>query len=145
MDRLIKKHRVFMDTAKLMSSLSTCIRHNVGAIIVTEDNSQIVGIGYNGNYSGGKNCCEINEPGLCGCIHAEQNALLKFSSIIYKNAKMFTTLSPCLMCAKLIVNAGIKSVYYKEDYRNLTPLSVLRESGVCVEKLNWIILIMKLS
>ena len=125
-----------MDTAHLISKLSTCCRNKVGVIVVTQDNSQIVGIGYNGNYAGGANDCDSILPGHCGCVHAEQNALLKFSSIMYDNAKMFTTLSPCKMCAKLIINAGIKSVYYAEEYRNIYPIDLLQENGLHVEKIS---------
>ena len=134
--RIQKKHKVFIDIAYLISSLSTCERNKVGVIIITKDNSQIVGIGYNGNYAGGANDCDSILPGHCGCVHAEQNALLKFSSIMHDDAKMFTTLSPCKMCAKLIINAGIKSVYYAEEYRNIYPIDLLQENGLHVEKIS---------
>ena len=132
--RKLLKDQAFLNIALTISELSTCCRNKVGAIVVTEDNSQIVGIGYNGNYSGGPNICDSSDPGKCGCVHAEQNALLKFSSLLYKNAKMYTTLSPCLMCSKLIINAGIKQVYYGELYRDIIPVQLLRNNNILVEK-----------
>ena len=129
------KDRAFLKIASTISELSTCERSKVGAIVVTEDNSQIVGIGYNGNYAGGPNVCDSLEEGKCGCVHAEQNALLKFSSIMYKNAKMYVTLSPCMMCAKLIINAGIKQVYYDVLYRDVLPVQMLRKNNILVEKI----------
>ena len=130
------KNSTFLKIAKTISELSTCDRNKVGAIIVTSDNSQIVGIGYNGNYTGGPNSCDSDLQGQCGCIHAEQNALLKFSSILYKRSKMFTTMSPCSLCAKLIINAGIEKVYYENQYRNIAPIDMLLEAGIYVEKIS---------
>ena len=133
--RKFLKDQAFLKIALTISELSTCERSKVGAIVVTEDNSQIVGIGYNGNYAGGPNVCDSLEEGKCGCVHAEQNALLKFSSVLYDNAKMYVTLSPCKMCAKLIINAGIKQVYYGEKYRDELPIVLLKENGIKCQKI----------
>ena len=133
--RKFLKDQAFLKIALTISELSTCERSQVGAIVVTEDNSQIVGIGYNGNYAGGPNVCDSWEPGNCGCVHAEQNALLKFSSVLYKDAKMYVTLSPCKMCAKLIINAGIKQVYYGEKYRDNQPIKLLQDNDIYVQRI----------
>lgn len=133
--RKFLKDQAFLKIALTISELSTCERSKVGAIVVTQDNSQIVGIGYNGNFSGGPNACDSLEEGKCGCVHAEQNALLKFSSVLYNDAKMYITLSPCLMCAKMIINAGIKQVYYLQEYRDNKPIELLKNNGLSVEKI----------
>ena len=70
-------NQVWMDFAKLISKRSYDPRHQVGAVVITEDNTQVLSVGYNGNYSGGPNEAESLEPGQSGMIHAEINALLK--------------------------------------------------------------------
>lgn len=110
--------RVWMGVAELVALRSYDPNHRVGAIVVTSDNARILALGYNGNYEGGPNRRESDEPGKSGFIHAEINALLKldYHNPYYK--KMYVTLSPCAMCAKAIVNAGIDEVIYGERYEH---------------------------
>ena len=91
----------------------------------------IVGIGYNGNARGLDNDCDTAEPGFCGCIHAEVNALLKAP---YQGGPyvLYTTCSPCVPCAKLILNSAVKVVYYAEAYRDIAGITLLQAHGVDV-------------
>lgn len=125
-------HEVWMDFAKSISRRSYDPRFQVGAVVVTNDNTQVLSVGYNGNHSGGPNMVESDEPGESGMLHAEINALLKMDYNNPKGKTMFITLSPCRMCAKAIVNAGIETVVYNDQYRDTSGLSILIDSGVSV-------------
>ncbi len=125
---------VWMETARILGERSYDPRHKVGSIIVTEDNTQVLAVGYNGNYSGGPNEVESTTPGESGMIHAEINALLKLDYNNPKKKTMYVTLSPCRMCAKAIVNTNIQEVVYGEDYRDSSGLSILQNSGIIVRK-----------
>ena len=126
---------VWMKTAETIAERSYDPRHKVGAVVVTADNTQVLAVGYNGNYSGGPNEVESTTPGDSGMLHAEINALLKMDYNNPKDKKLYITLSPCRMCAKAIVNAGIEEVIYKEEYRDNTSLEILSESNVKFRKL----------
>ena len=116
-------------------SLRSCDpRHQVGAVVVTGDNTQVLAVGYNGNYAGGPNEVESKNPGESGMLHAEINALLKMD---YNNPKfktMYVTLSPCRMCAKAIINSGIDSVIYRDQYRDTSGIDVLEDAGIKVQR-----------
>ena len=105
-------------------------RYQVGAVVVTEDNTQVLSVGYNGNYSGGPDCAESDEPGQSGLLHAEINALLKLDYNNPKRKILYVTMSPCAMCAKAIVNAGVKEVIYENIYRDTSGLEILNRVGV---------------
>ena len=109
-------------------------RHQVGAVIVTSDNTQVLSVGYNGNYSGGPNSVESEIPGESGMLHAEINALLKSDYNNPKKKIMYVTLSPCRMCAKAIVNAGIDKIVYDEEYRDPSGLNLLKNAGIDVTR-----------
>lgn len=126
---------VWMQTARIIARRSIDPRHKVGTVIVSEDNTQVLSIGYNGNYSGGPNEVESLEPGQSGCIHAEINALLKLDYNNPKKKIMYITLSPCRMCAKAAVNAGIDEVVYDEEYRDTSSLDILRDAGIICRKM----------
>lgn len=126
--------QIWMEMAHIISRRSYDPRHQVGAIVVTQDNSQVLSLGYNGNYKGGPNEVESEVPGDSGMLHAEINALLKLD---YNNPKlkaMYVTLSPCRMCAKAIINAGVSEVVYDKEYRDTSGLDILRSVGVGVRK-----------
>ena len=125
---------VWMRTAHIISERSYDPRHQVGAVVVTDDNTQVLAVGYNGNYSGGPNEVESTLPGESGMIHAEINALLKMDYNNPKSKKMYITLSPCKMCAKAVVNAGISEVIYDEAYRDDTGVRLLESCGILVRK-----------
>lgn len=124
--------QIWMDFAENISKRSYDPRFQVGSVVVTEDNCQVLAVGYNGNYAGGPNEVESNIPGESGMLHAEINALIKLDYNNPKNKKMYLTLSPCKMCAKAIINAGIKEVFYKEAYRDLSGIDLLLETGIKV-------------
>ena len=123
---------VWMQFSHSISRRSYDPRNRVGAVVVTEDNTQVLAIGYNGNYAGGPNEVESCTPGQSGMLHAEINALLKMDYNNPKNKKIYITLSPCRMCAKAMINAGIKEVIYDEEYRDLSGVNLLRETGIVV-------------
>ncbi len=126
---------VWMKFAHLISKRSYDPRYQVGAIVVTEDNTQVMAVGYNGNYSGGPNEVESAIPGESGMLHAEINALLKCDYNDPQRKIMYITLSPCRMCAKAIINAGIDEVIYDELYRDDSGLEILKSAGLDVRKI----------
>jgi len=121
-----------MEFAYIISKRSYDLRHQVGAVIVTDDNTQVLAVGYNGNYAGGPNESESLEPGQSGMIHAEINALLKCDYNCPKRKIMYITLSPCRMCAKAIINAGISAVIYDQEYRDSSGIDLLHNAGISV-------------
>jgi dCMP deaminase len=125
---------IWMNVAELMAQRSHHPTFKVGAIVTSNDNTQILSVGYNGNEAGGENEPESCEPGMSGLLHAEINCLLKLDYNNPKEKTMFLTLSPCPLCAKAIVNSGIKQVIYKEEYRELKGLEILINAGIKVEK-----------
>ena len=125
---------VWMEFAHIISRRSYDPRYQVGTVIVSDDNTQVLAIGYNGNYKGGPNEAESLTPGESGMIHAEINALLKMDYNNPKSKILYVTLSPCRMCAKAIVNAGIQRVIYDEEYRDTSSLEILRNSGIHVSR-----------
>jgi dCMP deaminase len=107
---------LWLSVADLVSKRSVDQKLKVGCIIVSIDNTRVLSLGYNGDEKGGLNARDSMESGKSGFIHAEINALIKsdFNSIDHK--KMYITHSPCIMCSKAIINAGIKEVYFKKVY-----------------------------
>ena len=111
-------------------------KFQVGAVIVTEDNTQVLALGYNGDHKGGPNCRDSLQTGQSGFIHAEVNALIKCDFNNPKPKKMYLTHSPCPVCAKCIVNAGIEQVLYVQDYTpDLSGIDILRSCDISVIKL----------
>ena len=125
---------VWMEFAHIIARRSYDPRHQVGAVVVTKDNTQVLAVGYNGNYAGGPNAAESTIPGESGMIHAEINALLKMDYNNPKEKILYVTLSPCRMCAKAMINTGIVRVVYCKEYRDTSSIDLLRESGVTIEK-----------
>lgn len=134
MDR-ISWNQVWSEFAKIIAQRSYDPRTKVGAIIVTEDNTQVLAVGYNGGVRGGSNEVDSLEPGKSGLIHAEVNALIKMDYNNPKKKKMYLTLSPCESCAKLILNSNINEVFYLEDYRDSSGLNLLKKFDLPVTKL----------
>ena len=126
---------VWMETASLIAQRSYDPRYQVGTVVVTDDNTQVLAVGYNGNYSGGPNEVESNDAGQSGFIHAEINALLKLDYNNPKKKIMYVTLSPCRMCAKAAVNAGIDEVVYDEEYRDTSGLEILKSAGINIRQI----------
>lgn len=133
--------RYFMDIAYRSAEMSYAKRLRVGAVI-TRDN-RIISTGFNGSPPGHDNCCELEtENGDLvtkeSTIHAEKNAILfaARTGISTENATIYCTHSPCLPCAMLIVNAGIRSVIYSEKYRDDEGVQFLIDRSVSVVDIN---------
>ncbi len=125
----IPLEEVYMRMAEELAKRSTCARLQVGSVITTGDLTQVLGIGYNGNAKGLPNQCDSTQPGNCGCLHSEQNCLIKAGAQL-PGKVMFVSASPCVMCAKMIINTNVARVYYREAYRDPAGLNVLRQGGV---------------
>ena len=132
LNRRPKWYDIYLNFARIISLRSTCSRLQVGCIIASSDNNRILAIGYNGNYPGGPNICDSDEPGKCGCYHSEQNALIKLDYNDLTQKIMYVTASPCVMCAKGILLAGIKEVWYTDQYRDTSGIQLLQKNGVTV-------------
>ena len=131
----MKWHKFYMNMAKEFANMSQDPRLKVGAVIVTQEG--ILYPGFNGWERGGQNEPDSLEPGQSGTVHAEQNAILKFNPTIHKDSKMYLTDSPCVVCARMIVNTqAISEVYYQREYRITKGLDILRNSGIAVFKID---------
>ncbi len=136
----------FMHMAELVATRSTCLRRNVGAVVVKE--KRVLTTGYNGAPKGLKHCAEVGcvrmenhiQSGtrheLCRGVHAEQNAVIQaaYFGVSIKDSIIYTTNFPCVMCAKILVNAGIAEIVYKDDYVDELSKKVLDESKVKVRR-----------
>jgi dCMP deaminase len=132
----------FMDITFLVAKRSTCLRRSVGALIVKD--KRILSTGYNGAPTGIKHCIEsgclrekLNVPSgekheLCRGIHAEQNAIIQaaYHGASIKDATLFCTNMPCSICAKMIINAGIKRIYYHSGYADSMSEEMFAEAGI---------------
>lgn len=138
--RFIEKLEVYMEICKSISSLSYDDKFKVGSVIVTEDFREICALGYNGNFKGGPNQRDSAETGKSGFLHGEENALLHLSKPYEFREKMimFCTHRPCPMCAKRIVNSGIKRVIFENEYLDMGKESaeIFSSSGVDCFSLN---------
>jgi dCMP deaminase len=119
--------KAYLNIAKEIGSLSYCQRSKVGAVIVKDNN--IISFGYNGTPAGMDNCCERDNVTLPHVIHAEMNAILKAAKGGHSvnGAVLYQTLSPCIDCAKLILQSGIKRVIYLEEYRKTEGVDFLKQ------------------
>ncbi|HSG48055.1 MAG TPA: deaminase, partial [Longimicrobiales bacterium] len=124
-------YEVYMRMAEELAKRSTCARLQVGTVITDRALEHVLSIGYNGNVRGFPNRCDSAEPGKCGCIHSEQNALVKARGDV-PDKVAFVTASPCVMCAKLMVQAKVTHVFYREVYRDDGGLGVLEQAGVVI-------------
>ncbi len=125
---------IWMGVAMIIARRSVDPRNKVGAVIVNHDGTQVLSVGYNGDYKGGPNIVESHDPGESGMIHAEINALIKLDYNYPQDKVMYLTLSPCRMCAKSIVNAGIGEVVYSQEYRDTSGVDILQAAGIKVRK-----------
>jgi len=132
----------FLKIARLVSTRSTCLRRKVGAVVVK--NKQILATGYNGAPTGIVHCDQVGclrdklevPPGerheLCRALHAEQNAFLQAArhGVSLDGAVLYITIQPCSICAKMIINAGIKKIIIAGKYPDEFALKFLKEAGV---------------
>ncbi|PRX35768.1 dCMP deaminase [Orenia metallireducens] len=137
----------FMEMTEVVAKRSTCLRRKVGALIVKD--KRVLATGYNGAPSGLKHCAETgclreqnNVPSgerheLCRGLHAEQNAIIQAalhgSSI--NEATLYCTHQPCILCTKMIINAGIKQVVFKGAYPDKLALEMMKEAGIKIEEI----------
>jgi len=103
-----------------------------GAVVVSADFRQVLAVGYSGNASGLPNCCDDAQAvGSCGCIHAEENAVIACREARETRKVFFATHLPCVACAKRIIQlGGVERVYYDQPYRITTGLDVLQGVGI---------------
>jgi len=137
----------FMDIVELVSRRSTCLRRKVGAILVRD--KRILATGYNGPPTGITHCSEVGclrdrmgvpsgeRHELCRGLHAEQNAIIQAAlyGVSTKGSTIYCTNHPCIICSKMIINSGIVSFVYGEDYRDELAEEMLAEAGIEGRKL----------
>jgi len=137
----------FMDITRMVAKRSTCLRRQVGAVVVKD--KRILATGYNGAPSGLKHCHEVGclredssipsgvRHELCRGLHAEQNAIIQaaFHGITIKGATLYCTNKPCVICSKMIINAGIRKIIYEDGYDDPLSDRMLQEAGLEVERL----------
>jgi dCMP deaminase len=132
----------FMEITELVSKRSTCLRRKVGAVIVQD--KRILTTGYNGAPRGLSHCLEIGclreikkvasgeRQELCRGLHAEQNAIVQAAlhGLSIKSSVLYCTTQPCVTCAKMIINSGIRKIIYKEKYPDELARKMLKEAEV---------------
>ena len=137
----------FMQIAFLVSQRSTCLRRHVGAVIVK--NKRMLATGYNGAPSGLSHCLDtgclrqkLQVPSgqrheLCRGLHAEQNAIIQAAlhGVSVKGATLYCTNHPCIICAKMIINAGIVQIVIRDGYKDKLAEEILKEAGIKVSHL----------
>lgn len=135
-ERQVQFDRRYLEMAQIWAKNSYCKRRQVGALLVKE--RMIISDGYNGTPSGFENECEddhnCTKPYV---LHAEANAITKVakSGNSSDGATLYVTSSPCVECAKLIIQAGIKRVVYCDEYRNTDGIELLQRAGIPVERI----------
>ena len=140
----------FIAITKQVATRSTCLRRKVGAIVVKD--KRILTTGYNGAPRGVKSCLEIGKcmrqemevPSgqrheICRALHAEQNAIIQaaYHGVQIAGSDIYSTTQPCVLCAKMLINAGIRKIYYYEEYPDTLALELLQEAGMELIKLDF--------
>lgn len=122
---------VYMGFAESISKRATCKRLQVGTVITTTDFRKVLAVGYNGNASGLSNTCDSDEPGNCGCLHSEENAVINCDSPRHISKFVFVTHLPCKMCSKRLINLGnVIKVFYRNDYRKREAVEIFKQAGI---------------
>jgi len=135
-------NQYFASIARMVATRSTCLRRHVGAILVKE--KRILSTGYNGAPAGLKHCVEVGclreeasipsgtRHELCRALHAEQNAIVQaaYHGISIAGSTLYCTNKPCVICSKMLINAGIKRIYYDEGYDDALSDAILDEAGI---------------
>lgn len=130
MENRISWPEVWMSLADTIAKRSYDSRLQVGCVIVSDDNTSVLAVGYNGNAHGLPNQRESEEPGMSGFIHAEANALIKLDYHNPSKKIVYLTHSPCPICAKLLIQAKISKVVYGRMFRDPTGLDVLKQGNI---------------
>lgn len=140
----------FMEITYVVAKRSTCLRRQVGAILVKD--KHILTTGYNGAPKGLVHCAEIGclrqqlgipsgeRHELCRALHAEQNAMIQAANlgISIEGSTLYCTTAPCSLCAKMLINAGVKRVVFEGDYPDERAMDFFREAGIKVEQLSFL-------
>jgi dCMP deaminase len=135
----------YMDIAETVKRRSTCMRRQVGALLVL--NKKILATGYNGSPKGLRHCNEIGcmrndlqvpsgeRHELCRGLHAEQNAIIQAAmhGVKIEGADLYVTHKPCVVCAKMIINSGVEKVVFKGDYPDRLSDNMFKEAGIVLE------------
>ena len=147
-DQRMSWDEYFMQMAELTAKRSTCLRRQVGAVIVKD--RHIIATGYNGAPRGLKHCEELGgclrqklgvpsgqRHELCRALHAEQNAIIQAATLgqSIEDGTIYVTHQPCVICAKMIINAGIKRIVVRECYPDEMATEILNEAGIRVIQL----------
>ena len=137
----------FMQICRVVATRSTCLRRQVGAILVSE--RRILATGYNGAPKGLKHCAELGgcyreqlgvpsgeRQELCRALHAEQNAIIQAAvhGVKLENVTAYCTTMPCVTCAKMLINANVKRIVYEADYPDALSRQLLTEAEVELER-----------
>ena len=136
----------FMEMAHVVSKRSTCLRRNVGAILVKD--KHILSTGYNGAPKGLKHCSEVGclrenmdipsgeRHELCRGLHAEQNAIIQAAvfGVSITDSTLYCTSTPCVVCVKMLINAGVKEIIYSGEYPDDLAKKMLRESNLKIKR-----------
>ena len=139
-------HEYFLQLARQAATRSTCLRRQVGAVLVRD--KRILSTGYNGSPRGTAHCLDVGclreqmgipsgeRQELCRAIHAEQNAIIQAAvhGIAIEGATLYATLQPCILCAKMLINCGVREIYYLEGYPDELSLQMFEEAGVSLHK-----------
>jgi len=123
---------ICMDIAYNISRRSTCLRRSVGCVITDINYNQVYSWGYNGNARGLINQCDApHVSGKCGCLHAEENAVIN-NTVPYTTPKhVFVTLMPCVACCKRIINIqNVQKIFYGESHKGNSGEKILAEVGI---------------
>lgn len=153
----MKKHKItrpswdeyFLEMAKLVSKRATCIRRQVGAVVVKD--KRVLATGYNGAPSGLPHCLDIGclrdklkipsgeRHELCRGLHAEQNALIQASlyGISLRESILYATNQPCIICAKMLINAGIKEIVISDGYPDKMAMDFLKQAKIKIRVLKF--------
>jgi len=137
----------FMSIANMVAKRSTCLRRQVGAILVKE--KRILATGYNGAPAGLRHCEEVGclrinssvpsgtRHELCRGLHAEQNAIIQaaYHGISIAGSTLYCTNKPCVICSKMLINAGIKKIFFEKGYDDALAEEMLMEAGIEIERL----------
>jgi dCMP deaminase len=135
----------FMQIATVVARRSTCLRNQVGAVFVR--NKRILSTGYNGAPAGLQHCDEVGcaregvasgtRHELCRAVHAEQNAIIQAAlhGVSIEGATLYCTHQPCILCAKMMINARIRKVVFRESYPDETALLFLEQAGIEVVRM----------
>lgn len=136
----------FLQIAKLVATRSTCLRRQVGAVLVKD--KRVLSTGYNGAPSQLAHCLDIGclredlcvpsgeRHELCRGLHAEQNAIIQaaYHGVSIKGSTLYCTHHPCIICSKMLINAGVERVVYLEGYPDELSAEMFREAGIAVER-----------